>query len=324
MRIGFVVDASCDLPDAFFEANGVRVLPSILELGGRTWLDERAPEKTMLFYRRFISDRSTAARSAACSAAEIRDIFLQELVLDYDRVLVISACAEFSDVFAQATEASYGILQHYRERREAEHLSGSFALRVLDSGTVCAGEAVVLCRALALLGEGQLGFEKIRRTLRAEVGDVRCLVVPGDPWYLRRRGLDGRGPGLSRLDHAMFIVSELTPVLQLAGGRKEVLARPRGFAAACALALERAREALRQRPAPAAVSLSFGGDPRVIREMPAYKALEAAAAEARAQLHFAVMSATMGVRLGPGALSVAWMDPASGSDPEAGEAAESR
>jgi fatty acid-binding protein DegV len=306
MRIGFVVDASCDLPDAHLEANGISILPSILELGGRTWLDERAPDKTMMFYRRFIADRAVEARSGACSAEEIREIFLRDLVLDYERVLVISPCPAFSDLFARATEASYAILQRYRERREEGRCGGSFALRVLDSGSLCAGQAITVCRGLQLVGEGRLGFEKMRRALREEVPLITCLLVPGDPWYLRRRGLDGRGKGLSRFDHAMSRVSDLKPVIELADGQQRVIARPRGFEAACTRALGLAHAALKAGLGTPSLVLSFGGDPRVVRELPAYQELEAAAAEARIDLHFSVMSATMGARLGPGALSVAW------------------
>jgi len=307
MRIGLVVDASCDLPDSLLEANGITILPSMLQLGGRSWLDERDPQQTMTLYRRFIADRAVEAHASACSAEEIREIFLRDLVLDFDRVLVITAGAEFSEMFAHATEASYAILQSYRERRREEVRDGGFSLRVLDSGSACAGEAVLVCRALQLLEGGQGGFEAMRRNLRGDAGRTVCLLVPGDPWYLRRRGLDGRGRGIGRADHALAIVSDVKPVTELQAGQRRIIARPRGFRAACEAALGRATRAIEQGLGGGAVTLSFGGDPRIIREMRAYQALESRAAAARLDLHFAVMSATMGARLGPGALSVAWI-----------------
>jgi fatty acid-binding protein DegV len=307
MRIGLVVDASCDLPDAQLEAHGIRILPSILDFDGKSWVDDRDPPRTMMLYRRYIADRAVVTRSGACSAQEIREIFLQELVLDYERVLVISACAEFSELFQRATEASYSILQEYRQRRAAGERSGSFALRVLDSRTLCAGEAVMVCRALQLLAAGGLGFEKMRRTLQEETARIACLLVPGDPWYLRRRGLDGNGRGLSWADFALARGFDVLPVIELAGGGRRTIARLRGFDAACAAALARAGAAIARGLGTPALVLSFGGDPRVIRAMDAYQELEARAAEARIDMHFSVMSATMGARVGPGALSVAWL-----------------
>lgn len=307
MRIGLVVDASCDLPDSVLEANGIAILPSKLQFDGRSFLDERDPEQTMTLYRRFIADRAVDARSSACGAGEICEIFLRDLVLDFDRVLVVTAGAEFSDMFARATAASYAVLQRYRERRLEEGQGGGFSLRLLDSGSVCAGEAVLLCRALQLLEHREGGFEAMRRRLRQEAARTTCLLVPGDPWYLRRRGIDGRGRGIGRADHALAIVSDVKPLIEVRGGRHRIVTRARGFRSACAVALERAAGAVEQGLDGDAVTLSFGGDPRVIREMPAYQALESRAATARLDLHFAVMSATMGARLGPGTLSVAWI-----------------
>jgi fatty acid-binding protein DegV len=310
MRIGFVVDATCDLPDAFLERHGVRVLPNVLELGGRTWIDERDPEQTMMLYRRFIADRSMPARLNAASASVIRDIFLQELVLDYDRVLVLTAADRFSAMHAHATEASYGILQAYRERRDEADRAGSFALRVLDSRTLAAGEGVALSRAIQLLETGRLGFEKIRGTLRDDLERLRCILVPADPWYLRRRGLDGQGRGLRRGEHALAAVAGLMPVIELAPGSQRVVARRRGFEAACAAALGLAQEAVGRGLGTPSVVLSFGGDPRVIRQMVAYQELEAAVATARLDLNLAIMSASAGARVGPGALTVAWLEEA--------------
>ena len=308
MRVGFVVDASCDLPDACLERYGVRILPHVLELGSRTWIDERDPVQTMMLYRRFIADRSVDARVNAASTAEIRDIFLQELVLDYDRVLVISAAAEFSDMHAHATEASYAILQAYREHRDAADRAGSFALRVLDSRSLGAGEGVVLCRALQLLEDGGRGFEKIRVAVRDDLDRVRALFVPGDPWYVRRRGMDGRGKGIGRGEYLLATLAGLRPVIELSRGTQQVVARQRGFAAACRHAMDEARKAVARGLGTPALVLSFGGDPRVIRQMDAYQELEAAAVGAQLDLHLAVMGAGTGARLGPGAFSIAWLD----------------
>jgi fatty acid-binding protein DegV len=213
-------------------------------------------------------------------------------------------------MFRHASEASYAILRDYRARREQGKRSGSFSLRVLDSRTVCAGEAVLVCRALELLGQGQLGFEKMRRTLREEAERVTCLLVPGDPWYMRRRGLDGRGAGLGRRDYALDVVSDIKPVIELVGGRRRTIARARGFHSACGVAMARAAEAIGRGLGASALVLSFGGDPRVIREMPAYRDLEARVADGRIDLHFSVMSAMMATRVGPGAMTVAWLDAA--------------
>lgn len=307
MRIGVVVDSSCDLPRSYVEEHGIHVLPTVLEFGGKSYVDSRNPEETMGFFRRYISDRAIPARSTACSVEEIRDIFLNELVLAYDRVLVLSACAARSDTFQRATDASYGILQAYRERRELAGQSGSFSLRVLDSGTLCAGQGVLACQAVRLAGE-HLPFEKLRRALRDDVRRTHCIVVPNDLYYLRNRGLGGAGGGVGRTGYALGRLADVKPLVEITSGGTKIVDRARGFAAAASTALERARDAIRRGLHAPVVTLSFGGDPRIVRDMPAYQDLEAHAAAQRVDLHLAVMSATMGVRLGPGALSAAWLE----------------
>lgn len=307
MRVGIVVDASCDLPRTFVREQGIHVLPNVLSFGGKRFVDARDPDETMHLYRRLIANKSVPGSSDACAVEQIRDLFLAELVTEYDRVLVITPGAARNEVFNNATEASYAILQSYRERRESAGRSGAFALRILDSGSVAAGHALLACRAVSATRTAAAPFEKVRSTLKDEAGRIRTLVVPNDLFYLRDRGLGAPGDALGAGTMALARLAQLLPVLAVSGTGSRPVARARGFQAAASAALEQAREAVRAGLGAPLVMLSFGGDPRIIRDLPAYQDLEAQAASQRVELHLAVMSASMGVRLGPGALSVAWL-----------------
>jgi fatty acid-binding protein DegV len=72
--------------------------------------------------------------------------------------------------------------------------------------------------------------------------------------------------------------------------------------------MDEARRAIARGLGTPALVLSFGGDPRVIRQMDAYQELEAAAVGAQLDMHLAVMGAATGARLGPGAFSIAWLE----------------
>ena len=50
MRIGLVVDATCDLPPEFLSANNIRVLPIGIRVGQRRIIDDRDPDTTLRFY----------------------------------------------------------------------------------------------------------------------------------------------------------------------------------------------------------------------------------------------------------------------------------
>ena len=46
MRIGLVVDATCDLPPEFLAAHGIRVMPIGIRLGEQRLIDRRDPDTT--------------------------------------------------------------------------------------------------------------------------------------------------------------------------------------------------------------------------------------------------------------------------------------
>ena len=64
MRIGLVVDATCDLPPEFLAAHGIRVMPIGIRLGEQRLIDRRDPDTTLSFYRDHLP-RSAAGRQPA-------------------------------------------------------------------------------------------------------------------------------------------------------------------------------------------------------------------------------------------------------------------
>ena len=119
------------------------------------------------------------ARSRALDVERIRDLFLDDLVLRYDRVLVLCVSGTRGRVFSHATEASYAILQGYRDRRQQAGREGQFALRVLDTGSVGPGEAVLAHEAVRMIEEESPPFEKLRRTVKDLARRVEGDLIHG-------------------------------------------------------------------------------------------------------------------------------------------------
>jgi fatty acid-binding protein DegV len=90
-------------------------------------------------------------------------------------------------------------------------------------------------------------------------------------------------------------------------GESRVAGRARGFERAVARVLDQARDVLSKGQIRPVVPMSFGGDPRIIREMSAYQEFESFAAVHKCRLHLSVMSATMAVNVGPGAFALAYI-----------------
>ncbi|MGD8425222.1 MAG: DegV family protein [Gammaproteobacteria bacterium] len=307
MKIGVVIDASCDLPRSFIEDHQLVVMPGLLEFGDKEIVDLRDPKETLSVYRRFIADKSILSRSRAPEVEQIRDLFLDDLVLRYDRVLVLCVSGTRGRVFDRATQASYAILQGYRERREQAGRGGQFALRVLDTGNVGPGEGVLAHEAIRIIEEQAPPFEKLRRTLKDMARQTICLTVPHDLWYLHNRARSKGENSMTLSFYRLGRALEIKPILEMRDGRSRVAGSVRGFERAVARVLDQARDVLSKGHILPVVVMSFGGDPRIIREMTAYQEFEAFAAAHKCRLHLSVMSASMAVNVGPGAFALAYI-----------------
>lgn len=188
MRTGGVIDSACDLPQSYIQSHGIHIMPINLHFGYDIFKDVRDPEATQAFYRKYLAEKTLDAETAPFSAEQIRAMFLDELVLKYDRVLVVTIAQTRSPIFANATEASFNILKQYRERRQKAGMSGSFYLNVLDSKTLFAGQGVLVHEAIRLLEEQNFSFGALRNAIEQLSQQVHAYLVPEDLFYLRYRG----------------------------------------------------------------------------------------------------------------------------------------
>ena len=51
MRIGIVVDSTCDLPESYFKKNNIQILPISIRLGDELLVDKRDAQATRRFYQ---------------------------------------------------------------------------------------------------------------------------------------------------------------------------------------------------------------------------------------------------------------------------------
>jgi len=308
MKIGVVVDASCDLPDAYIAANGLVVVPGPICFGDRTVLDRREPQETLDWYRRELTDRQLDARTVAPAIAQIRDLFLEDLVLRYDRILMLCMSASRGRVFSHATEASYEILRGYRERRAAAGITEPFAMRVLDTRNIGPGEGILAQEAITMLDRHAPPFEKLRRAIKDRRQHIVSYLVPDDLYFLRHRAVVKGDRAISPVAYWLGNWFDWKPLLEMRGGRTIVADRVRGFDAAVGAALERARRAVRAGHVRRTITMSYGGDPRRLQDLPDFHDFEAFAVRRKIDLQVAVMSATLAVNVGPGAFALAWLE----------------
>src|SRR3546814_1362677 len=83
MRIGLVVDSACDLPKDFIERHSIEILPIAVRIDGTTQVDYRDQAATLAFLDSHIAERGVNAETIPYTVEQIRDLFLQKLVIDY-------------------------------------------------------------------------------------------------------------------------------------------------------------------------------------------------------------------------------------------------
>ncbi len=188
MRTGVVIDSACDLPQSYLQQHNIHIMPISLHFGYDTFKDVRDPDATQAFYRRYLSEKTLDAETAPFSVEQIKQLFLDELVLKYDRVLVITISHARSQIFANASEASFAILKQYREKRQQAGLNSPFYLTVLDSQTLFTGEGVLVHEAVRLLEGHNLAIGALRTVIEQLSQQVHAYLIPEDLFYLRYRG----------------------------------------------------------------------------------------------------------------------------------------
>lgn len=154
MRIGIVVDSACDLPADFIKKNNIVLLPITVRIGEAVLADHREEEATLAFLNAHVAERGAEAETIPYSVNQIRDLFLDHLVIDYDHVFCLTITRTRSPIHDNALQASFAILNDYRPVRQAAGHNSPFALRVLDTQNLFAAQAVSAVEAVRLREEG--------------------------------------------------------------------------------------------------------------------------------------------------------------------------
>jgi len=308
MKIGLVVDSACDLPLSLLLEQHVEIMPIALRFGDDRYVDTRDPDATVQFYDRVIPEQGLQARSEPFSVEQIRSLFLDRLVTRFDRVLVVAIASTRSEIFDNATKASFSILNGYRQRRQAAGLEGNFMLRVLDSGQLFTGEGVVVWEILRWLqAQSDPHFDALVRHAEDFKRKVYAYAVPRDLFYLRARARQRGDRSVGWLQFQLGSKLDIKPIVEAHQGNTHPIGKVRHFEAAVDQVMKRAIERIdSKRLASPVVVMSYAGRPREIHKFAAYQRLKVRAQAAGVTLVESTMSTTAGIYLGPGAFSLGY------------------
>ena len=302
MRIGLVVDSTCDLPGSYIERKHIELLPITVKIGDAAFADHRNEQATLEFLHSHIAERGAEAESVPFSVAQIQDLFLQKLVIDYDYVFCLTVSRSRSQIYDNAVQASFAILNDYKPIRVAAGHQSPFSLRVIDTQSLFSGQGITAVEAIRLIEAGE-GVAKIRARLENLVINTHAYMVPRDLMYLRAQARQRGDRSVSLFSAAMGSALDIKPVLYCNRGETRPVAKIRGFEPAAKRSFEFICERIHRGLMTPIVCLSYGGELDEMRMLPGYQTVVDTCRNNGIELFETVMSVTAMTRVGKGSLT---------------------
>ncbi|MEO8365260.1 MAG: DegV family protein [Pseudoxanthomonas sp.] len=303
MRIGIVVDSACDLPQDFIEKNDIVVLPITVRIGDAVLADHRDEEATLSFLHAHVAERGHEAETIPFSVAQIRDLFLSKLVIDYDHVYCMTITKTRSPIHENAMQASFAILNDYKPVRQAAGHNSPFALRVIDTQTLFAAQGVTAVEAVRMRAAGA-NVQHMRTKLEFLASNSHGYMIPRDLYYLRARARTKGDRSVGLLSVALGSALDIKPVLHGHAGKTEPVAKLKGFDNAVEQMFKFAGNRVIAGLLTPTVCLSYGGELGEMRALPGYNRLREICANNNVEVFESVMSLTGMVNVGKGAVVV--------------------
>lgn len=303
MRFGILVDATCDLPEAFYASNPVVILPISVRIGDESFIDRRDMRATVDYYRSGAGEGGHRAETASFTSDQIHDLFLEKLVFDYDCVFCLTVTASRSPIYANASQASFSILKEYRPIRQKAGHNGPFLMRVVDTQNLFAAQGITALEAARMITAGA-SPGRIRERLESLANHTWTYLLPRDLYYLRARARRKGDHSVSLMSAALGSALDIKPILQGYRSETRPVHKVRGFEHGAEALFGYAADRVRQGLLTRAVCISYGGDLDELRSLSGFTALEATCEERQIALHVSVMSITGMINVGTGGISL--------------------
>ena len=303
MCIGIVVDSVCDLPLEYIHQHNLVLLPITVRIGQAVLSDHRNEEATLAFPNEHVAKGDASAETQPFTVQQVQDLFLKRLVIDYDYVFCMTITRTRSPIFDNTQQASFAILNEYKEPRTEAGITTPFALRVIDTQTLFAGQAITAVEAVRLRDAGE-GAPKIRARLENIAVNTQAYMVPRDLHYLRARTRNRGDRSVSLLAATLGSALDIKPILHCNRGETGPVAKVKGFEAATGTMFDFAIKRIRAGLLTPTLALSYGGKLEEMRALPGYQRLRNATEEAGVEVFESLMSLTGMVNVGKGALAM--------------------
>lgn len=301
MRVGLIVDSACDLPYEFTRKHDLFVLPVTAVIDGQTYIDDHDPVRTQEFYQSGLLQRGHHAETQAFTLEQIRDLFLEKIVTQYDMAICETVTKSRSLIYQNASEAMNSVMANYHEPRKVAGREGRFSMRVIDSKQIFAGQGLLAAHTIRLIKQ-KLAKNALRHEVDTFTDKIYTCVIPRDLHYIRERGRRRGDKSVSALVAFLGKALNITPVLFGKAAAAEPVAKTRDFNVAVEKVMNYAAARVEAGLLTPYVSLSCGLSWTEIEDLPGLNRLREACERNDVELLLSQMGITSSIYIGPGSL----------------------
>jgi fatty acid-binding protein DegV len=306
MRIGILVDATCDLPPSFIREHGIHLVPMPIKLGSAQIIDGRDPVQTADFYSHALGSRSALSVSVSpIDVDALRDYIVQHMSLRYDHILLVTKGASFSDTYRLARTATAEVARLSVAPRYEEKIKDLLQVTVIDSGNMYAGQGVQILKLVHLLNTG-LEPDALRSAFNEVVACTTAFFVPASPKSIYAQAQNDFDPTATTtntlLGYTFGSLLKLLPIVRVRHGASEIWHKVRNFEAGVEKVAELLVSAVEAKTVEPLLNVSFGGPTEELEGYVQYQQLRSRLQSLGVVIHESRMSIAAGIRLGPGAL----------------------
>ena len=179
MKVGILVDATCDIPTSILSRHNVTILPTMLNLKTEAFPDARLVNDTLSFYNERPNTEINEASFNSAGFEELKTLLEDKLLYTCDHLIFIAPHMKLSSTLKNIREALFDLQPRLQSLRSQALVNTPFKVRIIESEQAYAGYGLVLYETLRLLNEKARSADQIKAPLDDFKRTVETYIFPG-------------------------------------------------------------------------------------------------------------------------------------------------
>lgn len=297
-KLAVITDSSCSLPSKIVEKYQIKQLPLKIIIDGKTHPDPCSASKTLALFNSGVLSKKHEVITEPPTPEEFEQAIRDAVGEECKNIVIQTVNRTQGETYNNANIAASAM------RRELNKGHHDFTIRVMDSRTVFAGQAVMISETIRRILAGQDANE-VRRSMDHLSEYIHTYILPKDPLLALKRAQkrNENAVGWGKV----FIASALGiyPILCNVNDSSYLAAKSRGFENSAQQLFNHACAQIEKKLLIPLIGINYGGPISELNKLPGYEGLREVAHAHKVQIIPSVMSIAGGIYTSVGSLSLA-------------------